>query len=70
MTHPGPDPAPSWQQPPIVLTGPGFVDGEDPEPPMWAQPGEAAALTHIAAAPPARRGSRWVNLIRWQRWRP
>jgi hypothetical protein len=48
MTHPGPEPAPTWQQPPIVLGSPVPVDGADPEPQLWAQPGDEAETATVA----------------------
>lgn len=67
MSHPGPDPAPVWQQPRIVLSGPGLVSGEDPEPPMWAQPADLAEqqaeLAPMASAPPVKRGLRVVDAV-------
>jgi len=51
VSNPGHDPAASWQQPPIVLTGSVPADGEDLEPPMWAQPVDGTAV--VSAPIPA-----------------
>ena len=63
VSDPASDSAPSWEQPKIVLGAPPPLDGEDPEPPMWVQPSEAAALVPVPAPPPASPRSRVSNVV-------